>query len=166
MRLELVLTLAALVTVPATADLPATARAGVLQQRVIDLVNQARAQGRRCGNEYFDPTAPMAAADSLARAATRHALDMARRGYFDHRSPEGRQPRDRVRQAGYRPRLTGENIAFGPESAEEVVAGWLASPGHCANIMDPRFREMGVAVAQGRRRGHFYWVQNLGMPAD
>ena len=63
---------------------------------------------------------------------------------------------------GYRPRLTGENIAFGPESVEEVVAGWLASPGHCANIMDPRFREMGVAVALGRKRGHFYWVQDLG----
>ena len=62
-------------------------------------------------------------------------------------------------------RLVGENIAFGPESAEEAVAGWMASPGHCANIMDPRFREMGVAVAQGRKRGHFYWVQNLAEPA-
>ena len=62
-------------------------------------------------------------------------------------------------------RLTGENIAFGPESAEEVVAGWLGSPGHCANIMDARFRDTGIAVATGRKRGHIYWVQEFGLPA-
>ena len=90
---------------------------------------------------------------------------MARRDYFDHRALDGSEPKDRVRRAGYRPRLTGENIAFGPESAEEAVAGWMASPGHCANIMDPRFREMGVAVAQGRKPSHFYWVQDLAQPA-
>lgn len=165
MWLVFLLAMAGMMARPAVADLPATARAEVVQQRVIELVNRARAHGRRCGSEFFDSTAPMRAVDSLARAADRHARDMARRGYFDHRAPDGSQPRDRVRGAGYRPRLTGENIAFGPESAEEVVAGWLASPGHCANIMDPRFREMGVAVVQGRRRGHFYWVQDLGMPA-
>ena len=67
-------------------------------------------------------------------------------------------------RAGYQPRLTGENIAFGPESAEEAVAGWLDSPGHCANIMDPRFQHIGVALATGRGRGRIYWVQEFGAP--
>ena len=49
-----------------------------------------------------------------------------------------------MRRAGYESRLTGENIAYGPVSAEEVVAGWLASPGHCENIMEPRFRDIGM----------------------
>jgi uncharacterized protein YkwD len=89
---------------------------------------------------------------------------MARKGFFEHRGLDGSQPKDRVLRAGYRPRISGENIAYGPESAEEVVAGWLASPGHCANIMDSRFEHMGIAVATGARRGRIYWVQTLGAP--
>ena len=67
-------------------------------------------------------------------------------------------------RAGYQPRLTGENIAYGPESAQEVVAGWLASPGHCANIMDSRFQSIGIGIAIGRKPGEIYWVQNFGAP--
>ncbi len=48
--------------------------------------------------------------------------------------------------------------------AEEVVAGWLVSPGHCANLMDPRFRHTGVGVAEGSRTGEYYWVQTFGAP--
>jgi uncharacterized protein YkwD len=136
-----------------------------VQQRVLELVNQARARGRRCGSEYFAAVAALKPAAQLNQAASSHAQDMARHEYFEHQSQDGSQPKDRVRRAGYKSRLTGENIAFGPESAEEVVAGWLGSPGHCANIMDGRFRDMGIAVAKGRQRGHFYWVQDLGLPA-
>ncbi|HMA11700.1 MAG TPA: CAP domain-containing protein [Steroidobacteraceae bacterium] len=161
----LILWLLACCAGPALADTPALARPAEVQQRVLDLVNRVRAQGRTCGRDLFPPAHPLVLSRPLQAAATAHARDMARRSYFEHRAPDGSEPKDRVRRAGYRPRLTGENIAFGPESAEEVVAGWLASPGHCANLMDLRFREMGVAVAQGRRRGHFYWVQNLGAPA-
>lgn len=135
-----------------------------IAQRVLDLVNQARSQGRRCGAESFPPAAPLAAAGPLDAAASAHARDLAARNYFDHRGRDGREPRDRVRAAGYPARLTGENIAFGPDSAEEVVAGWLASAGHCANIMDNRFRHMGVAVATGQKAGHHYWVQVLAAP--
>lgn len=147
---------------PAAADMSAAAPPSTLQWRVLDLVNQSRAAGRRCGREHFPAAPALAPSQALYSAAAAHARDMARRGYFEHRAPDGSEPKDRVRRAGYRPRLTGENIAYGPETAEEVVAGWLASAGHCANIMDPRFRDMGVAVAQGRKRGQFYWVQDLG----
>lgn len=102
----------------------------------------------------------------LDGAAAQHALDMAQHDYFEHVDLSGKSPADRLRAAGYRDQLVGENIAYGPTTADEVVAGWLHSPGHCENIMDPRFRAMGLALApgQGARRG-LYWDQELAEPA-
>lgn len=164
------LPIALLAAAPAMASAAESRVAGepvpALRARVLELMNQARAQGRRCGRESFPPAAPLGVAKPLQQAAQDHARDMARRKYFSHEAPGGSKARDRVMRAGYRLRLVGENIAFGPDSAEEVVAGWLDSPGHCANIMDARFRETGIGVAEGRERGHIYWVQTLGWPAD
>jgi len=136
-----------------------------IRARVVKLVNDARAEGRKCGPERFTAAPSLIVSPKLNEAAAGHARDMARRKYFDHRGSNGSQPKDRVLRAGYKPRLTGENIALGPESAEEVVAGWLASPGHCANIMDSRFHDIGVGLATGRKRGQIYWVQTFGAPA-
>lgn len=135
-----------------------------IRARVLRLVNEVRSRSRRCGGERFAPVAPLAASQLLDEAALAHASDMARHGYFDHAGRDGSQPKQRVARLGYRSRLTGENIAFGPESAEEVVAGWLASPGHCANIMEPRIQQMGIGFAVGRSRGAIYWVQTLAWP--
>jgi uncharacterized protein YkwD len=135
-----------------------------VRARVIELINAARATGRRCGAERFSAAPPLEHSRELDDAAIEHARDMARQKFFEHRGSDGSEPRDRVRRAGYLSRLTGENIAYGPESAEEVVAGWLASPGHCENIMEPSFRDIGVGVATGRKRGQIYWVQTFGAP--
>ena len=135
-----------------------------VRARVVELVNVARSRGRKCGSERFAAAPSLRVSRPLNEAAADHARDMARRKYFEHRGRDGSQPKDRVLRAGYRPRLSGENIAYGPESAEEVVAGWLDSPGHCANIMDPRFEDIGVGLATGRKRGQIYWVQTFGAP--
>jgi len=91
---------------------------------------------------------------------------MARHDYFEHVDLKGDSPADRVRARGYHEKLVGENIAYGPASADEVVAGWLHSPGHCENIMDPRFVEMGLAYAPGQRdMPGLYWDQVLATPA-
>ena len=135
-----------------------------VRARVAELVNAARSKSRKCGSERFPAAPPLIASRELNEAATRHARDMARKDYFEHRGLDGSQPKDRVLRAGYQSRLTGENIALGPESAEEVITGWLASPGHCANIMDSRFQHIGVGLATGRGRGKIYWVQNFGAP--
>ena len=140
-------------------DSGATVRA-----RVVDLVNAARARARKCGNTRHAAASPLSESRPLEDAAANHARNMARKKFFDHQAPDGSQPKDRVIRAGYQPRLTGENIALGPESAEEVVAGWLASPGHCANIMDDRFQHIGVGLSVGRDRRKIYWVQNFGAP--
>jgi uncharacterized protein YkwD len=89
---------------------------------------------------------------------------MAVHNYFEHQDLSGRTPADRVRAVGYREKLVGENIAFGPRTAEEVVQGWLDSPAHCENIMDPRFAEMGIAYAPGHAKRGLYWVQLLATP--
>ena len=135
-----------------------------VRARVVDLVNDARSHARRCGRERFAAAPPLGVSRKLNQAAADHARDMMKKKYFEHRGSDGSQPKDRVLRAGYKSRLTGENIALGPESAEEVVAGWLESPGHCANIMDPRFQEIGVGLATGKKRGQIYWVQNFGAP--
>ena len=90
---------------------------------------------------------------------------MAAHDYFEHQDLTGRSPAQRVRAAGYGEKLVGENIAYGPKSIDEAVQGWLDSPDHCENIMDPRFSEMAVAFAPGQlsRRG-LYWVQLLAAP--
>lgn len=135
-----------------------------VRARVVELVNAARSHSRSCGSERFAAAPPLETSRSLNDAAAEHARDMAKKKFFEHEGSDGSQPRDRVARAGYKSILTGENIALGPESAEEVVAGWLASPGHCANIMEPRFRDIGVGLATGKKRGQIYWVQNFGAP--
>lgn len=144
---------------------PSSARAPLQATRVLQLVNEVRARGARCGDRSYGPAPPVKLSPTLGDVAFGHADDMARHNYFEHEDLTGRSPADRVRAVGYQEKLVGENIAYGPKSAEEVVQGWLDSPGHCENIMDPRFAEMGVAYAAGQasKRGLF-WVQLLVAP--
>jgi uncharacterized protein YkwD len=144
--------------------LPGTATPA-MAARALQLVNEARARGGQCGAQSFGPAPPLTLSGTLAGVALGHASDMAVHDYFEHQDLSGQSPADRVRAAGYREKLVGENIAYGPKSVEEVVRGWLASPHHCENIMDPRFAQMGLGLAPGRasRRGLF-WVQLLAEP--
>jgi len=147
------------------AVLPPPAGAPALVARALDLINAARARGARCGSRDFAPVAPVTLSATLGDVALGHAADMAAHNYFEHRDLAGHSPADRVRATGYREQLVGENIAYGPTRVEDVVQGWLDSPGHCENIMDPRFREMGLAYSQGRAVKHgLYWVQLLAAP--
>jgi uncharacterized protein YkwD len=145
--------------------LPERSQAQVLAARALQLVNQVRANGARCGQRSFAPAPPVTLSMTLASVALGHAADMAEHAYFEHEDLIGRSPAQRVREAGYAEKLVGENIAYGPQSIDEVVQGWLDSPGHCENIMDPRFAQMGIAYAPGQlsRRG-LYWVQLLAAP--
>jgi uncharacterized protein YkwD len=134
-------------------------------QRVLDLVNQARATPRSCGSRNFNAARPVRWNESLAVASRLHSEDMARNNYFSHSGRDGSNPAQRVERAGYRYRATGENIAAGQMDADEAVAGWIRSPGHCANLMNPAFTEMGAAYAVNRRSEMgVYWTQAFGTP--
>ncbi len=123
------------------------------QQQVLALVNWNRRK-HGCG--------PLTLDQRLISAANRHAADMARRDYFDHESPGGRDAGDRVTGAGYAWSRYGENIAKGQDSPYEVMVAWLRSPAHRKNILDCQLDEMGTGLAVEGRTA--YWVQDFASP--
>jgi hypothetical protein len=132
-------------------------------QAVLRLVNDARSRPRRCGDRSFAAAPPLAWSDALAQAALVHSRDMAAHNYFDHADPTGATVAERASRIGYRWRVVGENIAAGQGSSQQVVAGWLASPGHCENIMAREFSEMGAAYAINPHSAmEIYWTQAFG----
>lgn len=132
-------------------------------QRVLELINQARAASRLCGNRKLNAARPLRWNDKLAAAAHAHADDMARNNYFSHEARDGTNPAQRVTRTGYRYRTTGENIAAGQMAPEAAVAGWIKSPPHCANLMNGAFTEMGVAFAiNPNSEMGVYWAQEFG----
>ena len=99
--------------------------------------------------------APLAPSGQLASAATAHSRDMVARGYFEHDSPDGLTPQDRIRATGWgrgRSSSSGENIAWGTgreATPEAIVEQWMDSPPHRADILRPAFSEIGVGIALG-----------------
>lgn len=134
-------------------------------RRVLALINEARSHARRCGLRSFVPAGPLTLSTNLNRAALAHSRDMARNDYFEHEGRNGSTPSQRVTEAGYKWRIAGENLAAGVTTPEEAVQGWLESPHHCANLMDPRFTETGVgfAVNPASKLG-IYWTQVFAVP--
>lgn len=124
-------------------------------------INRVRQQGCSCGTTYMPPAPPLVWNDNLEIAAIGHARDMADKNYFNHTSKDGRSMEDRITLAGYtfkgyKSFMAGENIAQGQMSIAEVMQGWFKSPGHCKNLMNPGFKEVGVAEYDT------YWVQDFG----
>lgn len=141
---------------------PATPqRLDTLTRQVLDLTNAARARGQTCGRITYPPAPPLVSEARLGAAAQAHAADMAAQGYFNHVSQDGRALKDRINAAGYGWRTIAENIAAGQTDAQEVVTGWLHSEGHCRNLMNAEYRELGVGLAWNAG-GKRYWVQNFG----
>jgi uncharacterized protein YkwD len=144
-------------------DPPPAAQAPGVAARVLALVNEARAQPRQCGSQSFGAAGPLVLNAQLNEAARAHAQEMARFGFMEHEGRDGSTPADRASHAGYRWRSIGENIASGQTTPERVMQDWLKSPVHCANIMEPRFNEMGLAYSVNTAtEGGIYWAQSFG----
>jgi uncharacterized protein YkwD len=128
-------------------------------------VNAARSKPRLCGRQRFAAARPLAWNANLGAAAQGHSKAMAYGNYFAHQDPDGDMPSDRARAAGFRGRQIGENIAAGLGSPGKALAGWLASPGHCANLMNPMFTQVGAAYATDARSDEgVYWTMLFGAP--
>jgi uncharacterized protein YkwD len=97
---------------------------------------------------------------ALDRAAAAHAEAMAASKVFSHTGPDGSTPGQRARSSGYRSSAVGENLAVGYPDLPQVLAAWLESPGHRANLLDPRHRHIGVASVPSA--DGIYWVQVFG----
>jgi len=156
---EMWMVLAAPFTPPAPDDAPA------VRQRVLQLINEARLHTRSCGRKTLPAVTPLKQDGALEHAALAHAQDMAAHDYIDHKGSDGSMPADRATRAGYTWNSVAENVAAGQTTAEEVVNTWLASPGHCANLMNPRYSHTGVsyAVNPAGEKG-IYWVQVFAAP--
>ena len=124
---------------------------------LLQLVNDARAKGCNCGTTYMPPAPPVIWNDLLEQAAYNHSNDMYTKNYFSHYGLDGSTPATRVTAVGYRWRALGENLAKGYLNESSVIAGWLKSPGHCRNIMNPKFKDMGVSKVGS------YWTQELAL---
>ena len=134
-----------------------------IAEQSLALVNKARAQPRKCGSKSFAAAPPLTLSAVLNRAALIHAQDMAQHNFFEHEGSDGSTVAVRATRAGYQWRSIGENIAAGPTTAAAVVQGWLDSPGHCANIMDPAYVDMGIAYAtEPKSQAWIYWSQVFG----
>jgi uncharacterized protein YkwD/uncharacterized protein YukE len=95
----------------------------------------------------------------LNKAAEAKLQDMFTQQYFQHVSPAGVGVSDLIRKVGYEYIVVGENLALGNFGGDpQVVLAWMNSPGHKANIIDPRFQEIGISVGKGLYNGKTQWI--------
>ncbi|WP_205091487.1 SafA/ExsA family spore coat assembly protein [Thalassobacillus pellis] len=120
-----------------------------VEQQVIDLTNRERTQrGLPALREDWQ----------LSRVARYKSRDMAQRNYFSHHSPTYGSPFTMMRDFNISYRRAAENIAAGQRTPQEVVNGWMNSPGHRKNILNGNMTHIGVGYAEGGSYGT-YWTQ-------
>lgn len=117
---------------------------------MLEPVNKARTIARACGSRQYESAMAVTWNDKLAEAALRHAQDVALTGKVGHVGSDSTGPDTRVRDTGYSFEFVGEILATGSRSADEVMEGFLNSPGHCSVLMSDRYSEAGAAIAGGR----------------
>ncbi|WP_276134025.1 CAP domain-containing protein [Polluticoccus soli] len=125
------------------------------EQKLLELVNSTRAKGCNCGNTFYPAVAPVTWNDKLEAAAVSHSNWMNQNNTLSHTGANGSDPGQRITAAGYNWQAYGENVAVGYASEEDVIQAWLNSEGHCKNIMNGTFTEMGVGVSG------VYWTQEF-----
>ena len=134
---------------------------------MIARVNQLRAAGASCGTRgTYAPAGPLSWNTQLTQAAAVHSQDMVTNNFFSHTGSDGSTAGSRITAAGYAWSTYGENIAAGYGTVNNVLAGWMASDGHCANIMNPNFTQIGVACIKGTSANRYgdYWTMDLARP--
>lgn len=129
----------------------------ITPSNIVALVNQARANA---GLPILKTNV------LLSQAANAKANDMLEKQYFAHTSPEGITPWHWINQTGYTYEHSGENLAVHYKEAENVQSGWMASPTHKKNILNPDFMETGVGIASGKFEDYdtIFVVQMFGKP--
>ena len=136
---------------------------GDFQTNMLDLINEARAEARDCGDTFFPAAPPVNWDDRVEAAALAHSIDMAETGFFDHEGSDGSNTGDRLMNEGYDPSDWGETILVGLDKETKVIESFLKSPEHCEILMTPSFEDVGVGTAEGRFHGHSarYWTLDL-----
>jgi len=116
----------------------------ITPERIIELTNEERIKGN---------LSALKTNSLLNEAARRKAGDMFAFDYWAHRSPSGRTPWSFLKEVNYDYRVAGENLARDFSDPDSVVEAWMKSPTHRENIMNSKFKEIGVAVVEGTLGG-------------
>ena len=148
------------------------------QSEILKAINEARSVARDChdGNGLVSAAPALTWNEDLYASAYEHSYDLAQSNTFSHygsgtttditgsNNNKASYFNERIRANGYVGyRTIGENIAGGQGSIQEAVTAWLASPAHCTNIMNPNFKEIGVAVVVDTSSEYgIYWTQSFG----
>ncbi|MEI8338344.1 MAG: CAP domain-containing protein [bacterium] len=98
-------------------------------------------------NRLANSQAELTINNDLTSAAQAKAEDMVKRDYWAHIAPDGKTPWAFINESGYKYKAAGENLAFGFNSSEQAVAGWMNSPSHRENMLKPDYREVGFGIA-------------------
>ncbi|MEM9806126.1 MAG: CAP domain-containing protein, partial [Cyanobacteria bacterium P01_D01_bin.56] len=135
-----------------------TTNDNVFAEEVLRLTNEFRAENGR---------APLTLNEELASTAQKHSQAMAEGDFFSHTGLNGSAPWDRAEDEGYTARAMAENIAAGQPTPEQVVQGWIDSPGHRQNMLNPSYTELGVGYFElendtGQVNYNRYWTQVFG----
>ncbi len=137
-------------------------------QRAVERLNDVRQMAAPCEGGAVQAAAQrqtLAWEQRLASSAQAQASDLAQRDLLSHVDAQQRSFGVRLRSTGYAAAGAGENLAAGQTDFDDTLQAWLASPTHCANLMQPDFRDVGLACVQrlGSRYERF-WVAHLGAP--
>jgi uncharacterized protein YkwD len=122
------------------------------EQLILDLTNEARAK---------EKLPPLKVNATLMKVARAHSANMAKQNKMEH-VLDGKEPHQRVEDAGYNYRSMGENIAAGDKrvSVRKIFEGWMDSQGHREHILSPKFDEIGIGIAADKRE--YYYTQEFG----
>lgn len=129
------------------------------ESQVLTLINQERAKPENGSRPALTRNSKLDAAARL------HSSDMACNNYFSHTSLFGTPFNIRITNQGYSYSYAGENIAAGYNSPQSVVAAWMNSDGHRANILSNNYMHIGIGYAykSGSQWGH-YWTTDFASP--
>lgn len=130
------------------------------KQLMLQEVNKVRSKKCKCGAKKFKSAPNLTWDVRLEQAAKRHAEDMSQKKFLNHTGSDKSTVAIRVTDEEFTWQLVGENIAEGYPDVISVVSGWVNSPGHCKNIMNPEFTHLGAAVSSDGK----YWVQVFATP--
>ncbi len=128
-------------------------------------LNALRSQGQSCGEVPRPAAPPLRWEPKLAHSAQAFAAELAQRDGLSHVGAGGGGLRERFKRSGYLFARAGENLAAGQEELDEALQVWLNSASHCDNLMQPEFRDVGLACAVGPGTYQRYWVLHLGRSA-
>jgi uncharacterized protein YkwD len=135
------------------------------ENQVLTLVNQKRAAGATCSGVVYPPAPALVANDNLRCAARKHSKDMGDNNFFSHTGSNGSAFSTRITQAGYSWTAAAENIGAGYTTPAAAVNGWMASSGHCKNIMSATYVHLGVGYYYAPNSTYkHYWTQDFGKP--